>query len=309
MQIIVPEYYKNFKCIAESCLHSCCIGWEIDIDSDTYELYKNLKGDMGEKIRANISVDGTPHFILDKNERCPFLNSNGLCDIILAFGDDGLCQICYDHPRFKNEFSFGTEMGLGLCCEAAAELILNNNSELSLTVLECDGECSSLNAEESQAFEQREYLLRLFQNKEIPLGKIIQKASEIYKTAPFKARIPILVQKYRNLERLEPRWDEYLNKTEQNSAEFEFILSKAEEKIPLQARNLLCYFTYRYFATETLGNNQKGAVNFILEGTYFCLAVSLLSCDDLNPKSFANVVRLFSSETEYSEENIRLLLN
>ena len=32
MKVVVPNYYNQFKCIAEKCHHNCCIGWEIDID-------------------------------------------------------------------------------------------------------------------------------------------------------------------------------------------------------------------------------------------------------------------------------------
>ena len=43
MKLYAPKYYKNFKCIADKCDHSCCIGWEIDIDSAAYAKYKELK--------------------------------------------------------------------------------------------------------------------------------------------------------------------------------------------------------------------------------------------------------------------------
>lgn len=32
MKYKVPSYYKDFKCIAGSCKHTCCEGWEIDVD-------------------------------------------------------------------------------------------------------------------------------------------------------------------------------------------------------------------------------------------------------------------------------------
>ena len=125
MKIVVPNYYKEFQCIASACRHSCCIGWEIDIDSATYSYYGSIGGDIGERLKECTAVnDGQAHFILDKNERCPFLNCNGLCDIITECGEESLCDICADHPRFRNFFSDRTEIGLGLCCEAAAKLIL-----------------------------------------------------------------------------------------------------------------------------------------------------------------------------------------
>ena len=42
MKTVAPDYYPNFKCIASECRHNCCIGWEIDIDEDTFEYYKGL---------------------------------------------------------------------------------------------------------------------------------------------------------------------------------------------------------------------------------------------------------------------------
>ena len=39
MKTVVPSYYKEFRCIADKCNHSCCKGWEIDIDDETYKKY------------------------------------------------------------------------------------------------------------------------------------------------------------------------------------------------------------------------------------------------------------------------------
>ena len=32
MKEYIPDYYKDFQCIADKCKDSCCIGWEIMID-------------------------------------------------------------------------------------------------------------------------------------------------------------------------------------------------------------------------------------------------------------------------------------
>jgi lysine-N-methylase len=34
MKLIAPDTYPEFCCIADRCRHSCCIGWEIDVDPD-----------------------------------------------------------------------------------------------------------------------------------------------------------------------------------------------------------------------------------------------------------------------------------
>ena len=135
LKIYVPDYYEHFKCIADKCRHSCCIGWEIDIDDYTMKIYDSIGGELGGKLRSNINVtsDGA-RFILDKNERCPFLCENGLCELILEKGEDILCDICTDHPRFRNFYSDRIEMGLGLCCEAAAVLILGNQRPMNVVL-------------------------------------------------------------------------------------------------------------------------------------------------------------------------------
>lgn len=312
--IVAPNYYKDFKCIAQKCKNSCCIGWEIDIDSETLEIYQSIKGDFGERLKNSINFSAeTPHFITDKNSRCPFLNKNGLCDIITEFGEDGLCQICYDHPRFRNFFGDIEEIGLGLCCEAAAELILKNENKFSLILLdEYSKNNTDLNAQLSifeGVFKSREELFSIFQNRELPLTARIKKAAEIYKIIPLLNDTVSLIKKYRALERLDPKWDDFLTQTENKNYNLQYILSKAEKKIPLPTEQLLCYFSYRYFASESVKENAKGAVNFILEATYFCLLLCISVFDEPNLANLTEICRRFSLEVEYSEENIALLLN
>lgn len=47
MIVRVPDYFSEFSCIAGDCKDSCCLGWEIDIDEDSYEYYQTLPGEVG----------------------------------------------------------------------------------------------------------------------------------------------------------------------------------------------------------------------------------------------------------------------
>ena len=92
-----PDYYHTFKCKANLCTDNCCIGWEIDIDENTYEKYKNIKNDFGKELSNAIDTNGeTPFFKLDKNERCTMLDSDNLCRIIKNTGED----ICATYAAF-----------------------------------------------------------------------------------------------------------------------------------------------------------------------------------------------------------------
>ena len=34
MKRYAPAYYPRFACLADRCRHSCCIGWEIEVDEE-----------------------------------------------------------------------------------------------------------------------------------------------------------------------------------------------------------------------------------------------------------------------------------
>ncbi len=121
---ITPAYYSKFQCIASRCSDNCCIGWEIDIDQAAADRYRNLPGSFGEKLRNSIYWEDPPHFILEKDGRCPLLDGENLCKIYQECGQNALCEICAEHPRFHEWFGSRIESGIGMCCEAAAELIL-----------------------------------------------------------------------------------------------------------------------------------------------------------------------------------------
>ena len=133
MKLYAPNYYSRFTCIADRCRHSCCVGWEIDIDADTMEKYGSLSHPYGKDIRNSIE-DG--HFRLDKRDRCPHLDESGLCKIICEIGDDCLCDICREHPRFYNYNMRGCFVGLGLSCEEACRIILGSDDYTDFKVID-----------------------------------------------------------------------------------------------------------------------------------------------------------------------------
>ena len=131
MPEVYPEFYDRFACKAGGCRHSCCRGWEIDVDDESAALYRALSGELGDELRASLIEDGGGfHFRLDSEERCPFLRRDGLCRLILALGEEGLCDICAMHPRFFGELGEYSFSGLGLSCERVCELLLEDAAPL-----------------------------------------------------------------------------------------------------------------------------------------------------------------------------------
>ena len=141
MKIFAPSFYKDFKCLADKCGDSCCIGWEINIDREREVLYARLGGEIGEALRGAVapSKDGAcAHFILGDGGRCPLLTAEGLCRLICLGGEEMLTEICREHPRYYNLYSDIAEVGLGLSCEAAARLVLNSDLNGFLNRYETD---------------------------------------------------------------------------------------------------------------------------------------------------------------------------
>ena len=129
MRLRVPYYYKEFKCIAGACKDSCCVGWEIDIDEDTFSYYQGLEGDFGDRLRSSMAAGEENTFVL-KNGRCPFLNRENLCDICLELGEEALCQVCTEYPRFVTEYSDVTEKSLALSCEVVGKLVFGRKEPI-----------------------------------------------------------------------------------------------------------------------------------------------------------------------------------
>lgn len=132
MRVRVPDYYKDFKCIASECTDTCCAGWEVDVDDKAQEYYVTVEGEFGKRLKDNTIIDEDGiRFTLTENKRCCFLNDCNLCDLYTALGEEHLCDTCTDFPRFSEVFGDLKEKGISLSCPTAAGLILNHNDKLT----------------------------------------------------------------------------------------------------------------------------------------------------------------------------------
>lgn len=131
MILRVPSYYKEFHCIAERCKDSCCIGWEIDIDEDTFSYYKSIGGAFGERLRDHMETEECNSFTLRENGWCPFLNEKKLCDICIELGEEALCEVCTEFPRFTMEYENVREKVLCLSCEEVGRLVFTSDEKIT----------------------------------------------------------------------------------------------------------------------------------------------------------------------------------
>ena len=43
VKMILPTYVNKFKCIGGECEDNCCIGWDIDVDKETFKKLHKVK--------------------------------------------------------------------------------------------------------------------------------------------------------------------------------------------------------------------------------------------------------------------------
>lgn len=330
-EVVYPDYYGKFKCIADRCTDSCCIGWEIDIDSESVERYKHCGGSLGRRLSENITVseDGTHSFVLGENERCPFLNSRNLCDIYAELGEDALCKICADHPRFRSFFSDRTEVGLGLCCEAAAEIILSRRGLFSFekpeksssdsfenALLDIRREAFKIVSEDGDVFDDLVRLLKFSESAQLALdnGEAVSADNNSVGEFPFLKGGRLaenVLEILGKMESISPEWDNMLAEIISENYDTAFpegVRFDINEELKQAAQ----YFIFRHFPEAVDDGDVLSkayfaafgcAVIYVMEGVYFRKNGEISFTDRVN------AAKLFSKQAEYSEENMEMFFD
>lgn len=174
MKVRVPKYFKDFKCIASECEDTCCAGWGIVIDDETYKKYQKVEGAFGDRLRNEIVHDGGENIFVLKGNDCPFLNENKLCDIYNEVGEDALCYTCKQYPRYMEEFGGLREIGISLSCPEAARIILRDSKKAEFELNENEEEVNSYNDINAKLYIElmqcRGRVLSILQNRNIDLN-------------------------------------------------------------------------------------------------------------------------------------------
>ncbi len=303
MRLFVPSYYPRFQCRAGACRHSCCVGWEIDIDEETRTLYERMPGEIGEHVRRSLETkDGVTCFRLGAGERCPHLNADGLCNIILEAGEEYLSQICDDHPRFRSYFSDRVEMGLGLTCEAAAELILGDTTPATLVAVEDDGEREEVTAWEYHVLTTRDHFLALARNRELSFRERL-----VRMVAPgCRLSLSDFAAHLMTLERLDPAWDGCLAGVTGNAEPEILGTSRMFSTYDIAMEQLLVYLLLRHISDAEGDADLRARILFCAMTCRLIDAIARRHAETrgrLTLADLAEYARMWSSEIEYSTEN------
>ena len=301
-----PNYYKSFRCIGSKCRHNCCIGWEIDIDADTREYYRTVEGKLKKRLEDSISDEGCPHFILKRNERCPFLNRRNLCDIILTLGEDSLCDICREHPRYYNETSYGEEVGLGLCCEEAARLIFSQTGKITLISENGEGVPAPDDAWEEELLTARDFVLSILEDDSKSVSKTVELLYGL--SSCREPQMADSISLLLSLEILSPDWKRLIEGALRYADQpIDPAFSSGSAEWRHVYRQFSVYLAYRYLIKAQDDNELHGYLALIAWSLRLFYHLSYAIFQRKKRLTFNMLVelgRLFSSELEYSEENL-----
>lgn len=302
MKTYVPDYYPEFACIAGKCRHSCCVGWEIDIDEDSLARFRQAQGEIGLRLRRDIveTEDGA-FFRLKEHDRCPFLNDENLCDLIIALGEESLCQICADHPRFRSFFADRTEMGLGLCCEEAARLILTRTEKTKLMLWEDDGEDDLPDEDEQELLLVRKALIDAVQDRSLLVEERVERMLAMTGIEMPQRRMAEWAGFFLGLERLDEGWTARLNALAQAA-------DGPAANIPDHAQEqLLVYFLTRHMPGAAEDGDMQGRLMLCV--LLWQLVQAIAAREQADMEALIDIARMCSSEMEYSDENLQAILD
>ncbi len=302
MKYYAFNYYDKFKCIKDKCKHSCCVGWEIDIDKRSENKYLKLNHDYREKLLNGINPN-KKSFKKDNDGRCVFLNDKNLCEIINNVGERYLCQTCKDHPRFRNFFNGETEVGLGLCCEESARIILSQKEKIELIFVKEKGSSKTDTEFQTKIKDFRKKLINFGQKRNFPFSKRLEFLQKESKFRYEKSDLAFWKEFYKSLSKLNPDWDNYLN-----------LIGDDREitGYDVEFEQLLVYFIFRHVSSSIDG------IDLLIRAAFSFLSVKIIMSICLGVKKekgqftfndLVDVARQYSSEIEYSEDNLNCIFN
>ncbi|WP_415334404.1 flagellin lysine-N-methylase [Clostridium perfringens] len=162
--------YNDFKCTANKCKFTCCEGWDINIDKDTYEKWKKDEKNSTYLLNGvkTKECNGKEEYFVKKEtfEKCPFLDCEGLCNIVKSHGEGYLSRTCHSFPRMNNDFGHKRELSLSCACPEVIEILDKIHEKIGM-------EPGSSNDEEEDLLELkiRESLIDIVSEEEFSLDE------------------------------------------------------------------------------------------------------------------------------------------
>ena len=273
------------------------------IDKQTLTDYKNNTSAFHPTLKNGINFKKSK-FKTDKNGRCAFLNEKGLCEIIINLGEKSLCQVCRDHPRYRTFFNDRIEMGLGFSCEQASSVILSFTEKIVPLLISEDGENTSLDFNQQNVIGFRNKALDILQDRTTDINDRIKHLLTLCNASFLVDDDKRIIKTFLSFERLDKSWTSKLKMLKKKPLIKEISLAHS-----LYCEQFLVNSVYRhlYDAEDTMWVRAKTIACVI---SWWIIQSILAHSNPENSAQFdliVDTVRAFSSEVEYSKNNINKL--
>lgn len=163
--ILKIKEYDKFKCTADKCKFTCCTGWDINVDTETYNKWRENDGlnYLLDNVRF-IKNNGKNTYLIKKQTKgeCPLLSDEGLCNIVISHGDEYLSSTCKGFPRIENDFEDIKELTLSCSCPEVVNIISNMKEKI---YIESNDSLSYI--EDLGCLKIRESLVNILQKEEV----------------------------------------------------------------------------------------------------------------------------------------------
>ena len=328
MRTTVPDYFDDFHCLADRCPDTCCGQWEIVVDPEAKARYLSVEGELGDRIRASLTVVNGEDCMVLENGHCPLLTKDGLCPIVQQLGEDFLSTTCHTHPRFTEIYGGLQETMLSVSCPEAARLLLTRQTPLTF-LTRSDDTPPELTDLDPQLFQNllagRETAFSILQDRSRSLSdrlalllcfsarledqlnhpSRVQRFCECYRDPQYQNRILRRIRRLRlpgTRASMEPLRFLLLS-MEHLGTEFAPLIAKMSyirpEGTPLE--QLTVYFIFRWWL--------KAACNGAIWRQTAAAVVSVVATAAMAASlgDIQEAARLYSKEIEHSEENLALL--
>lgn len=312
MEIIKPDYYGRFHCIAGDCPDSCCKEWEVDIDPEAAARYRELSGDLGDRLRQVLREEDGCVCMTIENGRCPMWREDGLCRIQAELGHDALSVTCRDFPRLRHDYGDFVELDLELSCPEASRLIFSGLSTMEKQIVP-GGQPAEYDPEIMQILlRSRQEICELLAEDARPVNELLAilllRAYEVQGEIDGAEHMPwnadtclaeagkyaktpdtdSVIAFFRELEILTDRWKQRLESA-QHSGGWDNRL-----------RLLVAYLIRRYWLQAVSDYDLVCRAKFIV---ITCLLVNMLGGD------LQQTAQLFSKEIENDPDNVEAILD
>jgi lysine-N-methylase len=137
-----PRYVQSFSCIGTACPDTCCSGWSVPIDRQTYQAWQTID----VRVEGSLLMERTRE--PQANERmaagdcaivtasaagdCAWLTDDKLCAVQAALGEEAIPLTCHSYPRRRVQAGDRLSMYLDLGCPQAAQLALSDAAAMDM---------------------------------------------------------------------------------------------------------------------------------------------------------------------------------